>query len=41
MKNINIKSRKTPKTKVENTYKAQAYNSQKFNQLQRQDRKGA
>jgi len=31
VKNIYIKSYKKPKTKVENTYKAQAYNSQKFN----------
>jgi len=31
VKNIHTKSRKTPKKKVENTYKAQAYNSQKFN----------
>jgi len=31
VKSIYIKFYKTPKIKVENTYQAQAYNSQKFN----------
>jgi len=31
MKNIYIKSRKAPKTKVENTYKEEVCNSHEFN----------